>query len=186
MDRDIRGGRDVQEVVLPGGQVILARVGVLRPDDSAFDDVGAVDRLRTGVTRVNDVIAAVGATVMDAARAAGPSEVSATFGIELAMKPGAAVAAVLADGEAKASISVTLTWQPGREPATSDAPPATAAADGPPVPPAPDGPPVPPAPHVPPVPPPPGAPPPPPAPARPPRPQGSPGPEPLPTPGSSG
>ncbi|MEV0775770.1 CU044_2847 family protein [Streptomyces sp. NPDC050433] len=106
---------DVQEVVLPGGQVILARVGVLRPDESEFDDVGAVDRLRSGVTRVNEVIAAVGATVMDAARAAGPSEVSATFGIELAMKPGAAVAAVLAGGEAKASISVTLTWQPGRD-----------------------------------------------------------------------
>ncbi|MET9553011.1 CU044_2847 family protein [Streptomyces sp. NPDC006645] len=106
---------DVQEVVLPGGQVILARVAVLRPDESAFEDVGAVDRLRSGVARVNEVIAAVGATVVDAARAAGPSEISATFGIELAVKPGLGVAAVLADGEAKASISVTLTWQPGRE-----------------------------------------------------------------------
>lgn len=119
---------NVQEVVLPGGQVILARVSVLRPDESAFVDVGAVDRLRTGVTRVNEVIAAVGATVMDAARAAGPSEVSATFGIELAVKPGMGVAAVLADGEAKASISVTLTWQPGREPTERAAP------DGPPAP----------------------------------------------------
>ncbi|WP_330173653.1 hypothetical protein OG875_08755 [Streptomyces sp. NBC_01498] len=115
-------GQDVREVTLPGGQTILARVGVLRPDESVFDDVGAVDRLRAGVTRVNEVIAAVGATVVDAARAAGPSEVSATFGIELAMRPGAAVAAVLADGEAKASISVTLTWQPGREPAGPPAP----------------------------------------------------------------
>lgn len=141
---------DVQEVVLPGGQVILARVSVLRPDESAFVDVGAADRIRSGVTRVNEVIAAVGATVMDAARAAGPSEVSATFGIELAMKPGKGVAAVLADGEAKASISVTLTWQPGRE-----------RAEPPEAPPAPDGPA--------------GAPPP-----------ASPGPEPLPTRGSSG
>ncbi|MFD5894588.1 CU044_2847 family protein [Streptomyces sp. NPDC060366] len=123
---------DVQEVVLPGGQVILARVSVLRPDESAFVDVGAADRIRSGVTRVNEVIAAVGATVMDAARAAGPSEVSATFGIELAMKPGKGVAAVLADGEAKASISVTLTWQPGRErveppedPPATPAPPAS-------------------------------------------------------------
>ncbi|MFC8078205.1 CU044_2847 family protein [Streptomyces sp. NPDC057307] len=128
---------DVQEVVLPGGQVILARVSVLRPDESEFEDVGAVDRLRSGVARVNEVIAAVGATVMDAARAAGPSEVSATFGIELAVKPGAGVAAVLADGEAKASISVTLTWQLDREAAR-------------------------------------------------PAPEGSPGPEPLPTSGSSG
>ncbi|MFD6994180.1 CU044_2847 family protein [Streptomyces sp. NPDC059943] len=119
---------DVQEVVLPGGQVILARVSVLRPDESAFVDVGAADRIRSGVTRVNEVIAAVGATVMDAARAAGPSEVSATFGIELAMKPGKGVAAVLADGEAKASISVTLTWQPGRERVEPpEAPPATPA-----------------------------------------------------------
>ncbi|MEU0527130.1 CU044_2847 family protein [Streptomyces niveus] len=152
---------DVQEVVLPGGQVILARVSVLRPDESAFVDVGAADRIRSGVTRVNEVIAAVGATVMDAARAAGPSEVSATFGIELAMKPGKGVAAVLADGEAKASISVTLTWQPGRERVEpSEDPPA------PPVPPAPAGPPPP----LPPAPPPPAP----------------PGPEPLPTSGSSG
>ncbi|MFD3482435.1 CU044_2847 family protein [Streptomyces sp. NPDC058665] len=164
MDRDIRGGHEVREVVLPGGEVILARVGVLREDNSGFDDVGAADRLRAGVTRVNEVIAAVGATVMDAARAAGPSEVSATFGIELAMKPGAAVAAVLADGEAKASISVTLTWQPGREP--SAVPPGVPSASA-----------------APPVPPPPGVPP---APAAPPRPQGSPGEEPLPTSGSSG
>lgn len=110
---------DVQEVVLPGGQVILARVAVLRPDESAFEDVGAVDRLRSGVARVNEVIAAVGATVVDAARAAGPSEVSATFGIELAVKPGLGVAAVLADGEAKAAISVTLTWHPGQEAAAN-------------------------------------------------------------------
>lgn len=110
---------DVQEVVLPGGQVILARVAVLRPDESAFEDVGAVDRLRSGVARVNEVIAAVGATVVDAARAAGPSEVSATFGIELAVKPGLGVAAVLADGEAKAAISVTLTWHPGQETAAN-------------------------------------------------------------------
>lgn len=158
---------DVREVVLPGGQVILARVSVLRPDESAFVDVGAVDRLRTGVTRVNEVIAAVGATVMDAARAAGPSEVSATFGIELAVKPGMGVAAVLADGEAKASISVTLTWQPGREREERPSP------DGPPAP-APDGPPGrggPPSPDGPPGPPPPPA---------------SPGSEPLPTSGPPG
>lgn len=152
---------DVQEVVLPGGQVILARVAVLRPDESEFDDVGAVDRLRSGVTRVNEVIAAVGATVMDAARAAGPSEVSATFGIELAMKPGKAVAAVLADGEAKASISVTLTWQPGRE--TAEAPQGPPPAASPPAAPPPPAPP-------------PSAPP----------PSASPGPEPLPTSGAAG
>lgn len=108
--------QDVREVELGDGQTILARVGVVgpgAPDADGFEDVGTADRLRAGATRVNEVIAAVGSAVVAAASAARPDEISATFGIELAAKPGKAVAAVLADGEAKASISVTLTWHPG-------------------------------------------------------------------------
>lgn len=107
------GTQEVREVVLPDGQTILARVGVVGESGSGFEDVGSGERLRDGAARVNEVIAAVGANVLAAARASAPSEISATFGIELAARPGRAVAAVLADGEAKASISVTLTWRPG-------------------------------------------------------------------------
>ncbi|MER5752543.1 CU044_2847 family protein [Streptomyces sp. NPDC002088] len=111
--------RKIQEIELPGGQKVLARVGVLKPDeipeglddDFAYEDVGALDHLGARVDQLNELVTGVGAAVLRAARAARPDEVSATFGVELAVKPGKAVA-VLADGEAKAAISITLTWRP--------------------------------------------------------------------------
>ncbi|MEE1938816.1 CU044_2847 family protein [Streptomyces sp. TRM 70361] len=118
--------RTVQEIELPGGERVLARIGVLgaaegdlpalpAPDDEpeyAFRDVGAVDHLAGRVVRLNELITGVGTAVLDAARALRPDEVAATFGVELVARSGRAVA-VLADGEAKASLSVTLTWRPG-------------------------------------------------------------------------
>lgn len=110
--------RRIQEIELPGGQKVLARVGVLEPDeipegphdDFAYEDVGALDQLAARVDQLNELVTGVGSAVLRAARAARPHEVSATFGVELAVKPGKAVA-MLADGEAKAAISVTLTWR---------------------------------------------------------------------------
>ncbi|MDO0911828.1 CU044_2847 family protein [Streptomyces sp. DT2A-34] len=108
--------RRIQEIELPGGQTVLARVGILRADDLpgdeeefAYDDVGALDQLSARVEQLNELVTGVGGAVLAAGRAAGPDEISATFGVELAAKPGKAVA-LLADGEAKAAISVTLTW----------------------------------------------------------------------------
>ena len=55
-----------------------------------------------------------------------PSEAAITFGVELTAKEGLAVA-VLARGEAKASLEVTLTWKfdGPPEPASPAASPAT-------------------------------------------------------------
>ncbi|MGA5900429.1 CU044_2847 family protein [Streptomyces venetus] len=108
--------RRVQEIELPGGQTVLARVSVLQPeevpggpDDFGYEDVGALDHLSACIDQLNELVGGVGSAVLEAARAVRPDEVSATFGVELAVKPGKAVA-LLADGEAKAAISVTLTW----------------------------------------------------------------------------
>jgi len=60
--------------------------------------------------RLGDLIQGVGQSVLDAARAAEPDEASITFGVEIVVKPGKAVA-VLADGEAKASLEVNLVWK---------------------------------------------------------------------------
>jgi hypothetical protein len=110
--------RGVQEIELPGGQRVLASVSVLEPgrvpggaeEESEFEDTAAVDGLAARVERLNELVSGVGSAVLGAARSARPDEVSATFGIEIAAKPGRAVA-MLADGEVKGSISVTLTWK---------------------------------------------------------------------------
>lgn len=114
--------RGVQEIELPGGERVLASVSVLEPgripgsggggDEFEFEDTAAVDELATRVERLNELVSGVGSAVLDAARSASPDEVSATFGVEIAAKPGRVVA-MLADGEVKGSISVTLTWRPG-------------------------------------------------------------------------
>ncbi|WP_411103944.1 CU044_2847 family protein [Streptomyces sp. cmx-4-9] len=110
--------RKIQQIELPGGETVLARVGVLHPEDlpdgawqPAYEDVGALEHLAARVEQLNELVSGIGSAVLDAALAARPDEVSATFGIELVAKPGKAVA-LLADGEAKAALSVTLTWRP--------------------------------------------------------------------------
>ncbi|MEU2608182.1 CU044_2847 family protein [Streptomyces albus] len=117
--------REIREITLPGGETVLARVRVLdeeevppNADEFQYDDVGMHDQLIARAQQLNEVISGVGSAVLGAARAARPDEVSATFGVELAVKSGKALAAVLAEGEAKASVSVTLTWR--RDPATDD------------------------------------------------------------------
>ncbi|WP_245979568.1 CU044_2847 family protein [Streptomyces diacarni] len=109
--------REIREITLPGGETLLAQVRVLDEDEVPpgadefqYDDVGTRDQLIARAQQLNEVISGVGSAVLRAARQASPDEVSATFGVELAVKSGKALAAVLADGEAKASVSVTLTW----------------------------------------------------------------------------
>ncbi|MFF1897384.1 CU044_2847 family protein [Streptomyces sp. NPDC058206] len=109
--------RRIQEIELPGGTTVLARVSMLDPaeipggDEFSYDDVGAFDQMAARVDQLNELVQGMGAAVLTAARKVKPDEVSATFGIELAVKPGKAVA-LLADGEAKAALSITLTWRP--------------------------------------------------------------------------
>ncbi|WP_217215356.1 CU044_2847 family protein [Streptomyces sp. AC550_RSS872] len=99
----------IQDIQLPDGTVITARIGAADPYDDQ-EDVGFTEAAVAKVEQLQDLIKAVGGTVLDAARAAKPDEASITFGVELTAKEGLAVA-VLARGEAKASLEVTLTWQ---------------------------------------------------------------------------
>ncbi|WP_326807535.1 hypothetical protein OG533_26015 [Streptomyces sp. NBC_01186] len=110
--------REIREITLPGGETVLARVHVLddgeapeETEEFQFDDVGTRDQLIARARQLNEVISGVGSAVLAAAQEAAPDEVSATFGVELAVKSGKALAAVLAEGEAKAAVSVTLTWR---------------------------------------------------------------------------
>ncbi|WP_405806153.1 hypothetical protein OG729_13085 [Streptomyces sp. NBC_00210] len=101
----------VQQIELPGGAVVLARLstpgGGYGEDD---EDVGFVENATAKVQQLQQLITDVGASVLEAAAAVGPDEASVSFGVELTAKSGVALA-VLAAGEAKASVQVTLTWQ---------------------------------------------------------------------------
>ncbi|MFF6988004.1 MULTISPECIES: CU044_2847 family protein [unclassified Streptomyces] len=127
--------RKIQEIELPGGERVLARVSVLSAeevpggaDEFAYEDVGALDHMAARIDQLNELVSGVGGAVLEAARAVRPDEVSATFGVELAMKPGKAVA-LLADGEAKAALSITLTWRGDSTQSAGDAS-GTALQDG--------------------------------------------------------
>ncbi|MFF8954176.1 CU044_2847 family protein [Streptomyces sp. NPDC014894] len=132
----------VRRIELPGGAVVHARLsspgGGYGEDD---EDVGFADRAAARVRQLEELIGGVGASVLAAAAAARPDEASVSFGVELTMKSGAALA-VLAAGEAKASVQVTLVWRLGDQPVCAlhgpfPAPPAVP----PPAPPAPASPP---------------------------------------------
>ncbi|WP_222441160.1 CU044_2847 family protein [Streptomyces qinzhouensis] len=101
----------VQRIELPGGAVVHARLtapgGGYGDDD---EDVGFADTASAKVEQLQQLITDVGGSVLRAAAAAGPDEASVTFGVELTAKSGAALA-VLASGEAKTSIQVTLVWR---------------------------------------------------------------------------
>jgi len=105
----------IQEIELPDGTVVLARLSA--PDIYGADDrdVGVLEGAAAKVERLGELIAAVGSTVLTAARAVRPDEAAITFGVELTAKSGKALA-VLAEGEAKASVQVTLTWHLDRQP----------------------------------------------------------------------
>ncbi|MFI1099149.1 CU044_2847 family protein [Streptomyces melanogenes] len=123
----------VREIELPGGAVVLARVSTAGGYAADDDDVGVIDKAVAKVERLGELIEGVGRSVLDAAAAVRPDEASIGFGIELSAKAGAAVA-ILADGEAKASIQVTLTWrladQPGPPMSPPPNPPLAAPAPG--------------------------------------------------------
>ncbi|MFD5397024.1 CU044_2847 family protein [Streptomyces sp. NPDC127097] len=107
-----------QRIELPDGTEVWARVSRLdtpAPDgtddaDGEFEDVGAWDALGARVEGLREVIGGVAASVRQATERVAPHETSVTFGVELSAKPGKAVA-LLADGEAKSNLSVTLTWR---------------------------------------------------------------------------
>ncbi|MFE6973701.1 CU044_2847 family protein [Streptomyces sp. NPDC057682] len=168
-------GSRITRIEMPDGTPVWARIsgaGELdgpEPGGLTFTDTGfagdVADRVQAGVQArvesLHSVVTSVARSLAVPLRAVRPDAVSVEFGIELTAKSGRVVG-LLADGEAKGAIKVTLTWNGGGPPVDPPAPaappaPATAA---PPVPapagpsaPAPAGPPVP-APAGPPVPPP--------------------------------
>ncbi|MFE0379978.1 CU044_2847 family protein [Streptomyces inhibens] len=129
-----------QRIELPDGTEVWARVsrldasgldGVDDPDGTAdedFEDVGAWDALGARVEGLREVIGGVADSVRQATERVAPHETSVTFGVELSAKPGKAVA-LLADGEAKANLSVTLTWRSERAGSSPEEPRRANAAD---------------------------------------------------------
>ncbi|ANW18195.1 CU044_2847 family protein [Streptomyces clavuligerus] len=105
----------VQRIELPGGAVVHARLsapgGGYGEDE---EDVGFVESATARVRQLEQLIAGVGSSVLAAASAARPDEAAVSFGIELTAKSGVALA-VLAAGEAKASVQVTLVWYRGEQ-----------------------------------------------------------------------
>jgi hypothetical protein len=115
-----------QRIELPDGTEVWARLTALDPPGSpgedeyggygGYEDVGAVDQVVAKVEDLRELVSGVAASLRDAVAAAAPHEVSVEFGVELAVKSGRIVS-VLAEGEARASIAVTLTWHnPPAEP----------------------------------------------------------------------
>jgi hypothetical protein len=78
--------------------------------DTGFADTGFADQLAARVESLKGLITGVAASVAAGARAVSPDEVSVSFGIELTARSGRIIG-LLADGEAKGAITVTLTWQ---------------------------------------------------------------------------
>ncbi|MCX4723807.1 CU044_2847 family protein [Streptomyces sp. NPDC090052] len=101
---------EVQEIVLPGGAVVHARLTTSGAHGDGYEDVGVAEVLQNRVDDLRRVIAGVGGSVLDAARAACPDEATVTFGLEFSVKEGKVIS-VLAGAEAKTALQVSLTWK---------------------------------------------------------------------------
>jgi hypothetical protein len=78
----------------------------------SYTDTGFAERVEAQVESLQAVVTSVARSLAEPLRAVRPDEVSVEFGIELTAKAGKVVG-LLADGEAKAGIKVTLTWNGG-------------------------------------------------------------------------
>ncbi|MGW0755293.1 CU044_2847 family protein [Streptomyces sp. NPDC002814] len=113
-------GQDVTRVAriaLPDGTPVWARISgaeemAAPPGELSYKDTGFVDRVEASVESLHTLVTGVARSLADPLRAVRPDEVSVEFGIELTAKAGKVVG-LLADGEAKAAITVTLTWNGG-------------------------------------------------------------------------
>lgn len=131
-----RAGQDVTRVArvaLPDGTPVWARIsgtGELRapaapPGRLSYSDTGFTERVEAGVESLHSLITGVAQSLAGPLRAVRPDEASIEFGIELTAKAGKVVG-LLADGEAKAAITVTLTWGTGGPPDPATPAPAPA------------------------------------------------------------
>ncbi|WP_395573313.1 CU044_2847 family protein [Streptomyces sp. BK79] len=107
----------VTRVVLPDGTPVWARISGAAelpapPGQLSYSDTGFAERVEASVESLNSLVTGVARSLAEPLRAVRPDEVSVQFGIELTAKAGKVVG-LLADGEAKAGITVTLTWNGG-------------------------------------------------------------------------
>ncbi|MFC7262439.1 CU044_2847 family protein [Streptomyces lutosisoli] len=106
----------IARIEMPDGTPVWARIsGADELEGSgglSFTDTGFGERVEAQVESLQSVITSVARSLAAPLRAVRPDEVSVEFGIELTAKAGKVVG-LLADGEAKAGITVTLTWNGG-------------------------------------------------------------------------
>ncbi|MEU0436582.1 CU044_2847 family protein [Streptomyces sp. NPDC006290] len=107
----------IARIEMPDGTPVWARIsGADELEDPggelSLTDVGFGERVEAQVESLQSVITSVARSLAAPLRAVRPDEVSVEFGIELTAKAGKVVG-LLADGEAKAGITVTLTWNGG-------------------------------------------------------------------------
>ncbi|MGW2086089.1 CU044_2847 family protein [Streptomyces sp. NPDC001880] len=113
----------ITRIEMPDGTEVWARISgaeeLTQPGAGpSFADIGAgniADRVQARVESLHGVVTSVARSLAEPLRAVRPDEVSVEFGIELTAKSGKVVG-LLADGEAKGSIKVTLTWNGGGPP----------------------------------------------------------------------
>ncbi|MEU0631999.1 CU044_2847 family protein [Streptomyces sp. NPDC005989] len=136
----------ITRIEMPDGTEVWARISGAEElaqsgSGPSFADIGAgniADRVQARVESLQGVVTSVARSLAEPLRAVRPDEVSVEFGIELTAKSGKVVG-LLADGEAKGSIKVTLTWNgggppldpqvpaqsPGQQPATPSSSPSS-------------------------------------------------------------
>ncbi|GHD40646.1 CU044_2847 family protein [Streptomyces galbus] len=107
----------VARIALPDGTPVWARISgaeelAAPPGQLSFSDTGFTERVEASVESLHALITGVARSLAEPLRAVRPDEVSVEFGIELTAKAGKVVG-LLADGEAKTGITVTLTWNGG-------------------------------------------------------------------------
>ncbi|MET7746034.1 CU044_2847 family protein [Streptomyces sp. NPDC005385] len=107
----------IARIEMPDGTPVWARISGAdeleeQSGELSLSDVGFGERVEAQVESLHSVITSVARSLAAPLRAVRPDEVSVEFGIELTAKAGKVVG-LLADGEAKAGITVTLTWNGG-------------------------------------------------------------------------
>ncbi|MFE7790872.1 CU044_2847 family protein [Streptomyces sp. NPDC057460] len=136
----------ITRIELPDGTPVWARISGaeelrrtpagsgLSYTDTGFSDFA--DQVQARVESLQGVVTGVARSLAEPLRAVRPDEVSVEFGIELTAKAGKVVG-LLADGEAKGAIKVTLTWNGGGPPVDPPVTPQVPAQTMPPIPSAP-------------------------------------------------
>jgi hypothetical protein len=98
---------EVVEVLLPSGQVMLARVQAVDGTAGGPQDVSLRDQL--SLEGVAETLQMVGTSVLGALERVRPERASVEFGLDLALKSGR-LTGLLVEGDATATLRVALEW----------------------------------------------------------------------------